>query len=332
LLLSYGQRLPVFVDTNLSPAPRLFQYTLSGGPYDGQQYTVPWFYGLNGTVSCTINGVTLNITSARPNKCLGATTEIRSQVWSKYVGGVFQFNRRLTNGLQFQVNYTRSTAKDSGQSSQTFTTGNNVFNVFDLGAEAGTSFLDVPNKFVANAVWQPQSKNPFLKDWTFAPILQYYTGVPIFNAGGNPSVSVTIPVPGASQAPGCFSGTTQLCGIQAGGQNGSNGSSRFALAPRNSYRLNSIWNTDMRISRRIRFDESRALEFLIEGFNLFNRTQVTGANAGIYTSTGGTTTAGTSAVAASSTLVFNSTFGTTNAAGGTLFRERQIQWAVRFQF
>jgi hypothetical protein len=333
LLLSYGQRLPVFVDTNLSPAPRLFQYTLSGGPYDGQQYTVPWFYGLNGTVSCTINGVTLNITSARPNKCLGATTEIRSQVWSKYVGGVFQFNRRLTNGLQFQVNYTRSTAKDSGQSSQTFTTGNNVFNVFDLGAEAGTSFLDVPNKFVANAVWQPQSKNPFLKDWTFAPILQYYTGVPIFNAGGNPSVSVTIPVPGASQAPGCFSGTTQLCGIQAGGQNGSNGSSRFALAPRNSYRLNSIWNTDMRISRRIRFDESRALEFLIEGFNLFNRTQVTGANAGIYTSASpGVVTAGTSTVAASSTLVFNSTFQGVNAAGGTLFRERQIQWAVRFQF
>jgi len=332
LLLSYGQRLPLFVDTNLTPAPRLFQYTLSGGPYDGQQYTVPWFYGVSGTASCTINGVTLNITSSRPNKCLGATTEIRSQVWSKYVGGVFQFNRRLTNGLQFQVNYTRSKAIDAGQSSQTFTTGNNTFNVFDLGAEAGRSFLDVPNKFVANAVWQPQSKNPFLKDWTFAPIFQYYTGVPIFSAGGNPSVSATIPVPGAVQAPGCFSGTTQLCGIQAGGQNGSNGSSRFALAPKNAYRLNSIWNTDMRISRRIRFDESKALEFLIEGFNLFNRTQVTGANAGIYTSTGGVTTAGSSTVAASSTLVFNSTFQGVNAAGGTLFRERQVQWAVRFQF
>ena len=28
LLLSYGQRLPIFVDTNLTPAPRLFSYTL----------------------------------------------------------------------------------------------------------------------------------------------------------------------------------------------------------------------------------------------------------------------------------------------------------------
>jgi carboxypeptidase family protein/TonB-dependent receptor-like protein len=333
LLLSYGQRLPIFVDTNLTPAPRLFSYTLSGGPYDGQQYTVPWFYAPTGpAVSCTVNGVTFSTTNARPNKCLGAMTEIRSVVWSKYVGGVFQFNRRLTNGLQFGVNYTRSTAKDSGQSSQTFTTTNNTFNAFDIGAEAGTSFLDVPNKFVANAVWQPQSKNPFLKDWTFAPIFQYYTGVPIFNTGGNPSVSATIPLPGASQASNCFSGSTQLCALQSGGQNGSNGSSRFALAPKNSYRLPSIWNVDMRVSRRIRFDESRALEFLLEGFNLFNRTQVTGANAGIYTSTGGTTTAGTSTVAGSSTLVFNSSFQGVTAAGGTLFRERQVQWAVRFQF
>jgi hypothetical protein len=331
LLLSYGQRLPLFVDTNLSPAPRLFSYTLQGGPYDGQQYTVPWFYGVNGTASCSIGGVTVSITSSRPNKCLGAATEIRSVVWSKYVGGVFQFNRRLTNGLQFGVNYTRSAARDNGQSSQTFTTGNNTFNVFDLGADAGTSFLDVPNKFVANAVWQPQSKNPFLKDWTFAPIFQYYTGVPIFNAGGNPSVSVNIPSPGASQAPGCFV-TGVTCSSQAGGQNGSNGSSRFALAPKNSFRLPSIWNVDMRVSRRIRFDESKALEFLIEGFNLFNRTQVTGANSGIYTSTGGVVTSGSATTAAVGTLVFNSTFQATNAAGGTLFRERQVQWAVRFQF
>jgi hypothetical protein len=105
------------------------------------------------------------------------------------------------------------------------------------------------------------------------------------------------------------------------------------LAPKNSYRLPSIWNVDMRVSRRIRFDESRALEFLIEGFNLFNRTQVTGANAQIYTSTGAPTRVdGTSAVAGSATLIYNTSFQTTNAAGGTLFRERQIQWAVRFQF
>ena len=68
-LFSFGQRLPLFVDKNLTRAPRAFTYTLSGGPYDGQQYTVPWYYALNGTGSCTINGVTFTNTSARPNKC-----------------------------------------------------------------------------------------------------------------------------------------------------------------------------------------------------------------------------------------------------------------------
>jgi hypothetical protein len=260
-------------------------------------------------------------------------TAIESVVWSKYVGGVVQLNRRMTKGLQFSINYTRSTARDLGQSSTTFTTANNTFNPYDLSGEAGRSFLDIPNKFIANAVWQPQWKNAFAKDWTFSPIFQYYSGTPL-----NATVSVNVPNPGFSQDPNCWKpippATTpsQVCFTPGGGQNGTGGLTRFTLAPRNGYRLPPIWNVDMRVSRRIRFTESKALELLIEGFNLFNRTQVTGENAGIYTSTGGTSTTGSLTAAATQTLVFNNTFQTTNAAGGTLFRERQVQWAIRFQF
>lgn len=326
LLLSYGQRLPLFVDVNLNPPTNSFRYTLVGGPFDGRVYQVPWFYACgNATLGCSSN--------ARPNPNFGTMTEIRSIVWSKYVGGVVQFNRRMTKGLQFSINYTRSTARDLGQSSTTFTTPNNVFNPFDIAGEAGRSFLDIPNKFVANAVWQPQWKNAFAKDWTFSPIFQYYSGAPL-----NATVSATVPLPGFSQDPNCWravppsSTLTQVCARPFGGQNGSGGTTRFTLAPRNGYRLPTIWNVDMRVSRRIRFTESKALELLIEGFNLFNRTQVTGENAGIYTSSGGTSTAPSLTTAATQTLVFNTTFQTVNAAGGTLFRERQVQWAVRFQF
>ncbi|PYJ53223.1 MAG: hypothetical protein DME82_14625, partial [Verrucomicrobia bacterium] len=106
------------------------------------------------------------------------------------------------------------------------------------------------------------------------------------------------------------------------------------LAPRNFYRLPKIWNLDLRVSRRFHFTESTALEVLIEGFNIFNRTQVTGANSGIYTAS---TTAGSLTVPASGVLTPTlangvSSFLVTNAAGGTLFRERQVQFAVRFQF
>jgi hypothetical protein len=284
LLLSFGKNLPTFVDTNLPAPTSQLVYNVLDGPFGGQQLIVPKFTG------------------SRPNTAFGAMTEFRSIVWSKYVGGVVQLNRRLTKGLQLQINYTRSMARDSGQSSTTFSVNNSPANAFDpIIGEEGRSNFDIPNKIIANAVWQPESKNAFLKDWTFSPIFAYYSGTPI---SGTVSGSAPTPTP-------------------AGGVNGSGGASRFALAPRNGFRLPRIWNLDLRVSRRIRFKEDKALEFLIEGFNVFNRTQVTGVIGSMYT---------VSTATSPPTLSFNSTFLSTSAAGGTLFRERQIQWAVRFQF
>ena len=320
LLMSFGKNLPLFVDTNLNPPTNWFSYTISGGPFDGQTYRVPWFYGV------TAGG------TSRPNPNFGAMTEIRSDVWSKYVGGVVQLNRRMTKGLQFQINYTRSTARDNGQSSTTFTQANNVFNAFDIGGESGTSSFDFPNKLIANAVWQPQWKNAIAKDWTFSPILTAYSGAPL-----TATVSATVPVPGITQDPLCWPGVVvaNACSTPGGGQNGSGGTSRFALAPRNGYRLPKIWDVDLRVSRRFRFTESTALELLIEGFNIFNRTMVTGATAGLYNASTTAATCNathTACTPASGTLTLNTAFLQTSAAGGTLFRERQIQWAVRFQF
>lgn len=320
LLLSFGQQLPTFVDTNLFNPNISFRYTIAGGPFDGQILNVPWFHG-----------------TQRPNPGFGALTEIRSAVTSKYVGGVVQLNRRLTKGLQFQINYTRSVARDTGQTSTTFTVANSPYNAFDLLGESGRSNFDIPNKFIANAVWQPESKNKFLKDWTFSPIFAAYSGAPL-----NVVVSGSIPSPGITQDPACWPGTVLVsaCSTPGGGVNGSGGVARFTLIPRNKVSLPKIWNLDLRISRRIRFKESQALEFLIEGFNLFNRTQVTGENNSIYTVTSvaaACNAAHTNCTPASATLSPTlsagvSTFQQVNAAGGTLFRERQIQWAIRYQF
>jgi hypothetical protein len=98
-LFSYGNSLPNFVDTNLNAPSAVVNFTVSGGPFDGQNYATPIFTG------------------ARPNASFGRITEIRSDVWSKYHGFVLQANRRLTGGLQFQTNYTLSRASDTGQTS-----------------------------------------------------------------------------------------------------------------------------------------------------------------------------------------------------------------------
>jgi len=326
LLMSFGRNLPTFVDTNLNlPVQGPFnvtsgantftvnpRYTITNGPFAGQTYTIPLFTG------------------ARPNPAFAQMTEIRSIVSSRYYAFVAQLNRRLTKGLQFQINYTRSRSHDTGQGSQTFTANNSPFDASAPLKEEGISNFDIPNKFVANAVYSPHfnvsgGAGKVLNDWQLSPIVTAYSGVPFTPtiSGSFPTACANnaAPTPCTSNAGVVVSGPT--VGTPGGGQNGSGGSTRFDLVQRNSYRFPRIVNFDMRISRRFKFTESTALEFLVEGFNVFNRTQVTGLNTALY-ATGGTYQA--------PTLTLTSNFGTTNAAGGTLYRERQIQLAARFQF
>ena len=69
---------------------------------------------------------------------------------------------------------------------------------------------------------------------------------------------------------------------QAGSINGSNGSLRFGLTPNNAFHAPSIKYVDLRISRRFKVTEGSKIELLAEGFNIFNRTQVTGVNNRMY--------------------------------------------------
>lgn len=304
LLMSFGRSLPTFVDTNLRLPTTTGTYSIVDGPFAGQTYTVPLYLG------------------TRPITSFGAMTEIRSIVSSSYYGFVAQLNRRLTKGLQFQLNYTRSHARDTGQSSTTFTATNSPFDAFNPQAESGTSNFDIPNKFVMDAVYDPhfnvsgKTASALLNGWELAPVFQVYSGVPF-----TPTISGSFPTSGAP------AGTVLTAGS---GQNGSGGSTRFAFVDRNSFRLPKIVNLDLRVSRRFHFTEATALELLVEGFNVFNRTQVTGLNTTIYKTQGTFAAPQLCSTACASSPITN--FGTTNAAGGTLFRERQIQMAVRFQF
>jgi hypothetical protein len=198
---------------------------------------------------------------------------------------------------------------DNGQTSQTFTANNVPFNAFDQANERGLSAFDRRQKFVASVVYNP---NPFkegpakhiFNGWTLAPIFNSFSGQ---RYTGNVSGSITLSNFG-------ISGSTP-----GGGLNGSGGSTRLALRPRNFFKQPNIWYFDGRISRRFSLTETMKLEVLAEGFNWFNRTQVTGVNSTFYTLSG-------------TTLTYNPSFGATTGADSTLFRERQIQFAARFEF
>jgi hypothetical protein len=107
---SAGRNLPLFIDANLPQASGTVSYQAIGGPFDGQTITTPLFTGV------------------RPNPNFGRISTISDVVESKYNGLVLQVNRRLNKGLQFQASYTEARATDNGQTSQTFTSANNVLN------------------------------------------------------------------------------------------------------------------------------------------------------------------------------------------------------------
>ncbi|HTH51906.1 MAG TPA: hypothetical protein VL501_08235, partial [Pyrinomonadaceae bacterium] len=227
-------------------------------------------------------------------------------VSSEYYGAVFQVNRRLTDGIQFQASYTYSKATDNGQNSTTFTAGNSPLDPYNLDDERFTSAYDVPHKFGASMIYNPSTLfgvghdskvgRAIFGGWTIAPIFTASSGF-------------------------TYTGTTSgnISGGRSTGTLGAGGSSRVPGTKPNQFRAPKIVNMDLRISRRFNLGESRNLEFLAEGFNIFNRFQVTTVGTRMYTLSG-------------STLTYDPTFGIPTAAGNSIFRERQIQLAARFQF
>ena len=303
---SLGRSLPTFVDQNYNSTPSsVRRFSINGGLFDGQSFTSPLYVRAFGSQ---------------------AITEIQSSVKSEYNAVVFQANRRFTDGLQFQASYTFAKATDTNQNSATFTQTNAPLNLFDRSFDAGPSSNDVRHKVVISAVYAPNFYkggaksfyNYLLNGWSISPIYAYYSGRP-------------------------YDGT-----VSAGtGLNGTNGDTRLPLLARNAYRLPSISNLDVRLSKRFKFGERYSLELLAEGFNVFNRTQVFGVNNLLYslitsnltgTATVGNCTSSTLIPAGSNGLLcFNQTSGVTNfqqvtGTDSTLYRERQIQFATRFQF
>jgi Carboxypeptidase regulatory-like domain len=285
---SRGRHLPIFIDQNLNPPTATNTYSFIGGPFDGQSLTMPLF------------------TLPRPNANFTQMTQITTGVDTSYNALVLALNRRFTRGLQVQSSYTYSKATDNGQSSQTFTTGNNVLNPFDLGLEQGTSNFDVPHRFNLSAVWQPKSSNVWLDDFTIAPLITVSSGAPLTALlSGNAPQAATVRV---------------LTGVLGAG-----GTNRLPNIERNTYRLPSTASVDLRVSRAFPIGKSK-IEGIFEAFNLFNRINYTSANQTFYT-VGGTV--------AAPTLTYNSaTFNTmTNANNGTFSpRPREIQLGVRYTF
>jgi outer membrane receptor protein involved in Fe transport len=289
---SSGRNLPLFVDTNLPAPSGTVTYNTIGGPLDGQSLTFPLFTG------------------ARPNPNFSRITEISNIVESTYNALVLQFNRRLQRGLQVQASYTEARATDNGQSSQTFTSSNNVVNPFDLELEEGRSTFEVRHRFVANAIWSPEVGE---QGSAMHAVLSGFTIAPVFTAtSGLPQTAL-------------LTGNTPNTARVSTGVLGAGGTNRLPNIERNSLSLPKTVNLDLRVSRGFRLAGTHTIEAMVDVFNVFNRLNHTAMNTTMY-AVGGT--------AAAPTLTFNPTFESLTNANSNyfVFTPRQIQLAARYTF
>lgn len=242
---------------------------------------------------------TLPLYGRVPGAGTQAMTSIESTITSQYDAFVFKAERRFTNSLQFSASYTLSRSIDNNQNSATFTQTNSPYDIFDGSYDQGFSNFDTRHRIVASAVWAPN-----------------------FYKGSRSSIGNYV-LNGWSLAPilNYFSGRPFSATISGTSLNGTNGGNWNPILGRNSQRLPALTNIDLRLSKRFRFTETMSIEFLAEAFNLLNKTHIFSTNSTQYNRSGTT-----------GTLNYNASYGQVTGTDSTLFRERQVQFAARFQF
>ena len=298
-LASLGKSLPNFVDSNIAPATTTKTYNFTGGPLAGDHWTVPVY-------------------TARINPLYNAETLVLSNITSKYNALAVTLDHQLAQGLQFSASYTWSKALDYNLNQSSLSDTNDPTDPFSVVPDYGLSSNDIPQRFVGSISYQPTFKldnkvaSQVANGWMLAPVWTVQSGIPYsYGLGGGTSIAG-----GASTFNGS-GGLNQFVNFNA--YENLNTNNNLPGIRRNSARQTSIDDVDVRLSRFFTFKDKYKLMLAGEAFNALNRENFTSFNTSAYTLSGTTAT-------------YQSSFGSPNAAGNTIYRERQIQFVGRFEF
>lgn len=295
--------LPVAIDLNALPGAPLTSVPLANGATATFRN---W-----GAQSCqppTAQNPTGNPFNCFADPLLLQTNQYSSLGSALYEGGILEVKKRFSDHLSLLGSYTLSKAFD------TTTDFNSDFGPEDntnLAGERSLSDFDQRHKVVASAIVDTGNRGDtafgrFASGFQFAPIFRYNSGHP-FNL---------------------------LAGADVNGDRHST-NDRPIGAPRNTGIGPDFMSFDMRIARRFKMTEKSDIQFVAEGFNLFNRlnfasvNNVVGPNFGLPTALGGQSFLG-----AQNFNVHGSVQPITNAplAFTSAFPARQLQLGVRIGF
>jgi len=212
--------------------------------------------------------------NTRPYPFFGSINVISDGSNSIYSSGQLTVRRRFSKQLFVRGSYTY--AKSIDESSNTGGTIQYNFSsaqdARNLKLERGRSDFDIGHSFAGSFIWTPQySRHWLARDWQLSGTSTIYTGPPFTPRVANVTYSAgeaTRPdriAKGAVDEPG-----PDLWFDRYAFPVVPTGSYRFGNSGRNILDGPGAIVINMSLSRRIRFDERRSLQFRLESFNLPN--------------------------------------------------------------
>ncbi|HYG97643.1 MAG TPA: TonB-dependent receptor [Terriglobales bacterium] len=255
---------------------------------------------------------------------------------SSYHGGMFSLRRRMTNGLQFDLNYTLSKSIDMGSDAERISTwqgpGGQIINSWNPRQNRGVSDFDTRHQINSNWMYElpfGQGKkwgsswrgvrNALLGGWGVSGVFRWTSAYPFnvsnganwatnWQLGGNAVLVGEKPETGAYMVdgePNLFK--DPKAAVEA---------FRYAMpgegGTRNVLRGTGYFGIDMGVSKTWKVAEGQTLKFRGEVFNLTNSVRFDGSSASVPTS-----------------ISSISSFGKFN---NTLTNKRVMQFALRYEF
>ena len=289
-LYSKGLDLPFFRDINFSPANSTVNYVLEGQSVG----TFPLYRG------------------SRPNTSFSRIIVMEPAVTTRYNALVLTANKRFSQGLLFNVNYTLSESLDNGQTSTTFFGGNLPFDALTFRTNAIDSAMapsnnDRRHRFVGSFHYQPD----YLWGIGIGGVVTLESGLPITQ-----KINGSLPA-----------------SIGSVNSTNTNGTGGFFVAPWvgiNTDRQPGRKTFDVRLSKDVRVSGSRRIQVLWEVFNVFNKVNYGTFFDSAFDVVSSTTSYNAATNVATVNLTRNTSYLVGRSASSNFWGPRDMQLGLKF--